>query len=60
MLYCHLQHHNDTIINRRTMIKTQEDFFIKIFTSHFICKGTKVTQSLRVRGSWRPNITEIF
>ena len=30
MLYCHLQHHNDTII------KTQEDFFINIFTSHFI------------------------
>ena len=22
-------------------IKTQEDFFIKIFTSHFICNGTK-------------------
>ena len=43
------------------MIKTQEDFFIKYFTSHFICKVSKrVTQSLRVRGSWRPNITEIF
>ena len=41
--------------------KTQEDFFIKYFTSHFICKVSKrVTQSLRVRGSWRPNITEIF
>ena len=39
------------------MIKTQEDFFRKIYTSHFICKGTKrVTQGLRVRGSWRPNI----
>ena len=25
MLYCHLQHHNDTII------KTQEDFFMNIF-----------------------------
>ena len=23
------------------MIKTEEDFFINIFTSHFICKGTK-------------------
>ena len=33
----------------------------KIFSSHFICKVSKrVTQSLRVRGSWRPNITEIF
>ena len=63
---------NDTIIDRRTMIKsqeqtthagkkTQEDFFIKYFTSHFICKVSKrVTQSLRVRGSWGPNITEIF
>ena len=41
--------------------KTQEDFFIKYFTSHFICKVSKrVTQNLRVRGSWRPNITEIF
>ena len=41
--------------------KTQEDFFIKYFTAHFICKVSKrVTQSLRVRGSWGPNITEIF
>ena len=41
--------------------KTQEDFFIKYFTSHFICKVSKrVTQSLHVRGSWRPNIIEIF
>ena len=41
--------------------KTQGDFFIKYFTSHFICKVSKrVTQSLRVRGSWGPNITEIF
>ena len=40
---------------------TQEDFFIKYFTSNLICKVPKrVTQSLRVRGSWRPNITEIF
>ena len=35
MLYCHLQHHNDTII------KTQEDFFNKIFTSHFIARVRK-------------------
>ena len=35
MLYCHLQHHNDTII------KTQEDFFINIFTSHFIVRVRK-------------------
>ena len=30
-----MQHHNDTII------KTQEDFFIKIFTSHFIARVQK-------------------
>ena len=35
MLYCHLQHHKDTII------ETQEDFFRKIFTSQFICKVRK-------------------
>ena len=35
LLYCHLQHHNDTII------KTQEDFFNKIFTSHFIARVWK-------------------
>ena len=51
LLYCHMLHHNDTII------KTQEDFFLNICTSHFICNGSKrVTRGLRVRGSWRPNI----
>ena len=66
-----MQHHNDTI-HRQTHDdkdavindahrKTQEDFFIKYFTSHFICMVSKrVTQSLRVRGCWWPNITEIF
>ena len=64
VIYSIMQHHNDTIIDRRTMIndavindahrKTQEDFFIKYFTSHFICKVSKrVTQSLHVRGSWK-------
>ena len=43
-----------------TIIKTQEDFFNNIYLSLY-CKGSKrVTQGLRVRGSWRPNITEIF
>ena len=36
VLYCHLPHHNDTI-NKQT----QEDFFIKIFTSHFIARVRK-------------------
>ena len=35
LYYCHLQHHNDTII------KTQEDFFINICTSHFIVRVRK-------------------
>ena len=35
VLYSHLQHHNDTII------KTQEDFFIKIYTSPFIVRVRK-------------------
>ena len=43
-IYMSMQHHNDTIIDRHTMIKsqeqttharnTQEDFFITYFTSH--------------------------
>ena len=70
VLYSHLQHPNNTIIVKThdkdaeindACRKTQEDFYIKYFTSHFICKvSKKVTQSWRVRGSWRPNITEIF
>ena len=36
LLYSHVPYHNDTIIKQ-----TQEDFFRKIYTSHFICKGTK-------------------
>ena len=35
VLYSHVPYHNDTII------KTQEDFFIKIFTSHFIARIRK-------------------
>ena len=48
MLYTHQQHHNDTIIKTDTRndkdarkIKTQEDFFNKIFTSHFIARVRK-------------------
>ena len=50
-IYIYTQHHNDTI-NKQT----QEDFFISICTSHFICEGSKrVTQGFMVRGSWRSN-----
>ena len=52
-IYMFMHHHNDTIIDRRTMIKSQEqtthagkkmqeDFFIKYFTSHlylYVSKG---------------------
>ena len=48
--------HTDAMINRRT-----QDFFRKIFTSHFIARVRKgLLKGLHVRGSWRPNITEIF
>ena len=36
MLYSHMPYHNDTII------KTQEDFFMNICTSHFIVRVRKV------------------
>ena len=52
MLYSHMQYHNDTII------KTHAGRLLHKYswTSHFICKGSKrVTQGLRVRGTWRPN-----
>ena len=49
LLYCHLQHHSDTII------KTQEVFFINICTSHFIVRFEKVVWGFTVRVSWRPN-----
>ena len=48
-------------IHTDAMIKTQEDFFIKIFTSHFIARVWKGLLKVCMReGSWRPNITEIF
>ena len=42
LLYSHVPYHNDAI-NKLThsMIKTQEDFFNKIFTSHFILRVRK-------------------
>ena len=36
LLYCHQKHHNDTINEQ-----TQEDFFNKIYTSHFIVSVRK-------------------
>ena len=75
MLYSHLQHHNDTIIKQtqgqrhkkkgcRNEGRTQKDagrLLYKIFylLSLFV-SFERVVPSLRVRESWRPNITEIF
>ena len=47
------------------MIKTQEDFFNKIFTSHFIARDRKgllkvCVWGFTLRGSWRPIITATF
>ena len=48
-------------IHTDAMIMTQEDFFIKYMYLSLYCKGSKrVTQCLRVRGSWKPNRTAIF
>ena len=45
--YMHMlmQHHSDTIIKTDAMIKTQEDFFKKIFTPHFIARVGKCFSS---------------
>ena len=43
------------------MIKTQEDFFWKIYTSHFICKGTKgLLKGCVWEGVWDRTETSIF
>ena len=66
LLYSHVPYHNDTIIKTHTiitdaMIKTQEDFFIKIYIPlTLLQRFKKVVCGFTVRGSWRPSITEIF
>ena len=53
--------HNDTTTRTDAWKITQEDFFTIIFTSHFICKGSKgLFKILHVRWCWRPNINFIF
>ena len=53
MLFGHMQIHAGYILTQ--WIKMQEDFFNNIYLSLY-CKGSKrVTQGLRVRGSWRPD-----
>ena len=36
-----MQHHSDTMIKTDAMTKTQEEFFTKIYTSHFIARVRK-------------------
>ena len=56
VLYCHLQHHKDTI-NKQT----QEDFFINICTSHFIVRVRKGLLKVCVwEGAGDRTETEIF
>ena len=56
MLYCHLQHHNDTIIKTDAGRLLYKYMYLSLY-----CKGLKrVTRGLRVRGSWRRNITTTF
>ena len=50
MLYSHMQYHNDTI-NKQT----QEDFFNKIFTSHFIVRFEKGYSRFACERDLRPN-----
>ena len=51
VLYCHLQHHNDTIIKQ-----TQEDFFINILYLSLYCKVRKGYSRFACEQNW----TEIF
>ena len=74
MLFCYILTYADShlhtctyicrIIHNDTMIMTHAGrrlLYKYICTSHFIGKGSKrVTQGLRVRGSWRSNRTAIF
>ena len=59
LLYSHTHVHTGYILTQ-SIIKTREDFFNNIYLSLY-CKGWKrVAQGLRVRESWRSNITAIF
>ena len=52
-----MQHHNDTIIKTDAHRNTSLEKYIPLT----LLQGfERVVQGLRVRGSWRPNITEIF
>ena len=48
------------MIKTDAMTKTQEDFFNKILPLTLLQGFEKVVWGFTVRGSWRPNINEIF
>ena len=65
LLYCHIHVHAEIYIYmldtyRRNEQQTQEDFFNKYLPLTLLQGFEKVVWSFTVRGSWRPNITEIF
>ena len=62
MLYSHVPYHNDTIIKTQWITDARRKTSLtKHMYLSLYCKGSKrVTQGLRVRGSWRSIITAIF
>ena len=57
VIYMFMKHHNDTIIKTDARRKTSFEKYIPLT----LLQGfERVVHGLRVRGSWRPNITEIF
>ena len=65
VIYIIIQHHNDTTSKTDAWIndawrKTQEDFFRKIFTSHFIARVRKGCSRFACERVLRPNINFIF
>ena len=48
------------MIKTDAMTKTQEDFLTKYLPLTLLQGFEKVVWGFTVRGSWRPNITEIF
>ena len=66
LLYSHMPYHNDTIINRRndkdrrSNKRRRKTSLTKYIPLTLLQGFERVVQDLRVRGSWRSNITAIF
>ena len=52
--------HTDAMNNKRSNKRRRKTSLTKYLPLTLFVRVQRVTQSLRVRGSWRPNITEIF